>query len=159
MKRIPQYSNYSATTDGRVWTHNLRPGWLTQGIDKNGYVRYDLAGDNGKRKGLYAHQAVALTYIPNPDNKPHVNHLDHNKANNSIENLVWCTHLENIRHDWATGNRTRHFGNSAKINTSIARRIRILHGKGLTQVELSKKFGISQPTISQIILRKTWSTA
>lgn len=162
MKRIPNYTNYSATTDGRVWTHNLRPGWLSPGVDKNGYVRYSLTSDNGKRKGLYAHQAIAMTYLPNPGNKKFVNHLDHNKANNCLENLVWCTHLENIRHDWATGNRTvltRGVANgNNKYPESLVKGIRKLYDSGkYKQVELAERFNMPFSTIHVIVKRKQWS--
>lgn len=158
MKRIPGFKNYSATQDGRIWSHNRRPGWVKPSLDRAGYIRYNLVSDSGKRKGLYIHQAVALTYLPNPDDKPFVNHLDHNKANNSVGNLAWCTHLENIRHDWQNKTRQVLRGEqlSSKVTEKIALSIRQLHALGCSQTLIAKKFGISQPTVSQIVLRKTW---
>lgn len=160
MKKIPGYSNYSATKDGRVWTNNLRKGWMVPGVDRNGYLRYGLIGDNGNRKGMYAHQIIALTYIPNPENKRYVNHLDHNKANNSVENLAWCTHLENIRHDWAMGKRKALRGNDTgpRINTpESVREIRKLYqSKELSIPQIAEKFGISKSGVCVIIYRKQW---
>lgn len=159
MQRIPGYSNYSVTKDGRIWTHNLRAGWMLPTTDRNGYARCMLIGDNGKSKGMYVHQLVALTYIQNPHNKKFVNHLDHNKSNNSISNLQWCTQKENIIHDWKNNKRPKYFGSdnrNSKLTVKIVRQIRELHSNGITQMSLSKKFGISQPTISQIVLQKTW---
>lgn len=53
---------------------------------------------NSKRNRILTHVIVATAYVPNPLNKPFVNHIDANKQNNHYTNLEWCTHLENIRH-------------------------------------------------------------
>ena len=52
---------------------------------------------------LYVHKLLAQAFIPNPDNKPCVNHIDGDKHNNSLANLEWCTHSENDQHKQATG--------------------------------------------------------
>lgn len=163
MKKIPGHENYSITEDGRVWTHRLRSGWMRPTIDRVGYVRFNLDDGTGKKKGMYAHRLVALAYIPNPDRKPYVNHKDHNKANNSIDNLEWCTHAENIQYDWSSGRRkpANHGetnGNS-KVTLSQVLRMRDMWRNGAQQIELSELFGISQPTVSQIVLGKTWRDA
>lgn len=62
-----------------------------------GYKRACLSKD-GKVKKHLVHRLVAKTFIPNPDNKPCVNHKDSNRANNIVENLEWCTHAENSKH-------------------------------------------------------------
>jgi hypothetical protein len=57
----------------------------------------------GKSKSLYFHRLVAEAFIPNPDNKKEVNHIDGDKLNNSVENLEWATRSENTIHAFATG--------------------------------------------------------
>lgn len=57
----------------------------------------------GKQKNFYVHRLVAQQFIPNPDNKPEVNHIDGNKYNNLVDNLEWSTRLENVRHAFRTG--------------------------------------------------------
>lgn len=56
----------------------------------NGYIVYSF-WINGRTKQEYAHRLVALTFIPNPNDLPQVNHKDENKQNNRVDNLEWCT--------------------------------------------------------------------
>ncbi len=60
---------------------------------RNGYHRIKVG-----RKAYGAHRLVAIAFIPNPLNKPDVNHIDGNKENNSINNLEWVTKTENMKH-------------------------------------------------------------
>ena len=65
--------------------------------DQHGYLQFCMKQD-GRRKLMKVHRAVAMAFIPNPENKPCVNHIDNNPANNHLENLEWVTHQENT--DW-----------------------------------------------------------
>ena len=60
---------------------------------KDGYQVFTL---NGKTK--YVHRHLAEKYIPNPENKCCVNHIDGNPSNNSLDNLEWVSYLENTKH-------------------------------------------------------------
>lgn len=68
-------------------------------VDRNGYQGYCLR-KNGQNKIMTAHRLVAEHFLDNPLNKPEVNHLDEDKANNHIDNLAWVTSSEN--HQWST---------------------------------------------------------
>lgn len=67
---------------------------LKPSINNHGYLRYLLYQD-GKQYRKYVHRLVADAFIPNPENKPCINHIDCNPKNNAIENLEWCTAKEN----------------------------------------------------------------
>ena len=77
---------------------------FTQGA---GYLRVDLSKENTRIRSL-VHRLVAKTFIPNPENKPEVNHIDEDKTNNRIDNLEWCTRKENLNH----GTRSERFSKS-----------------------------------------------
>lgn len=71
-------------------------------VSKFGYLRVSL-WKSGKPKKMHVHTVVAMTFIPNPENKAQVNHKDGNKLNNSINNLEWNTPSENVQHAFDTG--------------------------------------------------------
>ena len=76
-------------------THKLRK----LRINDKGYHVISLSlGSAKNRPTVRVHRLVAEAFIPNPDNKPEINHIDGNKCNNIITNLEWCTPKENVAH-------------------------------------------------------------
>lgn len=80
--------------DGRI---------LKQVVNSYGYYCVTIKYLNGKQKVCPVHRLVAQTFIPNPDNKPQVNHIDGIKTNNHVNNLEWCTPSENLKHAFKNG--------------------------------------------------------
>lgn len=70
---------------------------LSPAYDRDGYLKYTLSY-KGNRKSISAHRLVAMAYIPNPENKPTVNHINGIKDDNRVENLEWATHKEQKEH-------------------------------------------------------------
>ncbi|MBN6885364.1 NUMOD4 motif-containing protein/HNH endonuclease [Cytobacillus horneckiae] len=75
---------------------------LKQGTSSKGYQQINLC-QNGKQKTMKIHRLVSEAFIPNPENKPQVNHSNGNKQNNYVSNLEWATNGENIKHAYDTG--------------------------------------------------------
>ena len=69
----------------------------------NNYYIVTLVDSNGKRKNTPIHRLMCLTFLPNPEEKAHVNHKDGNKLNNQLSNLEWATEKENSQHAVDTG--------------------------------------------------------
>ena len=87
---------YQVSTLGRV--KNSRSGRILKGgKHKAGYHQVILC-KNGKVKYYLVHRLVAQAFIPNPQNKPQVNHIDEDKENNYVENLEWVTIKENLNY-------------------------------------------------------------
>lgn len=97
MKDIKDYEGlYAITSCGKVWSYRTNK-FLKPSEDGSNYLRVNLC-KNGNRRQYSIHRLVAEVYIPNPDNKPQVNHKDENKQNNCINNLEWATAKENINY-------------------------------------------------------------
>lgn len=90
---IQDYPNYLIYETGDVFNDKTNRFLKPQNND-TGYSVVNLY-KNGKSKQFKIHRLVAIHYIPNPENKPFVDHIDGDKTNNSIENLRWATNMEN----------------------------------------------------------------
>lgn len=78
------------------------PARMKKAVLVDGYLYYSLSANNINKR-FAAHRLVATAFIPNPDNKPDVNHLNGNKTDNRVENLEWCTRSENMQHAMSMG--------------------------------------------------------
>lgn len=85
---------------GNVMRH-IEEKILVQRINKHGYVRVNLYL-NGKIKTISTHRLVAEAFLPNPENKSQINHIDEIKTNNAVSNLEWCNAQYNINYGTRT---------------------------------------------------------
>lgn len=145
---------YVVTSSGKVFGANgkgckqLKPGTKPGG--------YKFVGMRVKEKFTYkmVHRLVAEAFIPNPENKPQVNHIDGNKENNRAENLEWVTPKENQAHAGKYGLLSH--GSShwrAKITEDDVMAIRSAEG---TCQEVGDTFGLCKQSVSNIRRRKGW---
>lgn len=97
IKEISHTPKYFVSDDGKVFSEKYGRRCELKQSEHKGYRRVALSTDN-KRHGYPVHRLVAEAFIPNPNDKPFVNHIDGNKRNNVVSNLQWCTASENQKH-------------------------------------------------------------
>lgn len=88
---------YQVSSWGRVRSFYRGGRVLKCRKNRDGYLLVTLC-ENGNVKDYSIHRLVTQAFIPNPQNKSEVNHIDENKENNRVENLEWCTRKENVNH-------------------------------------------------------------
>ena len=94
--------DYIVSDDGKIYSTNNRGRAkyhqeIKQRKNQDGYMVVTV-GKKNNRTSIGVHRMVALAFLPNPDNLPEVNHKDFNRENNRVDNLEWCTHIENIQY-------------------------------------------------------------
>ena len=95
-KNIKNFSNYEISTFGNL--RNKITNKCLNPSNRSGYLSAYITNDDKNKKTMKIHRLVALTFLPNPENKYTVNHVDYNKSNNNIDNLEWATATEQNRH-------------------------------------------------------------
>ena len=105
---------------------------LKLGRHRDGYLKLSLSEQN-RKKMYFVHRLVALTFIPNPDNLPQVNHIDGNKQNNHYSNLEWCTISENTKHGFRVLNRKPVHSTSIPIKLINIETNEVLYFKEMTE--------------------------
>lgn len=117
-KQIDGFYNYEVSSFGNVrlkdtyrktvtGTRLYKGKIIATSEQKNGYLTVNMKNDSSVWKTVSVHRLVAKTFIPNPENKREVNHVDGDKTNNNVSNLEWATAGENQRHARKLGlNRT-----------------------------------------------------
>lgn len=164
MKQLPvkSYENiFEIREDGEIYSLRTQK-YLKKFKTKTGYwvIGSRIGGRNGKCIYLRLHRLVAEAFIPNPDNKPFVNHIDGVKTNNSVENLEWCTSSENTRHAISIGKMVPpdmfEYRKLSNEDVSFIRN-NYKHRCPLNSINmLSNKFGVSERVIHKIVHNQTY---
>ena len=128
----------------------------------SGYLNIRLYKNN-KGKNFKIHRLVAEVFIPNPENKPQVNHIDGDKHNNRVENLEYVTSSENITHAWKNKlcDRKHLLGSNNHNSTLVENEVYVIKGllkhTSLTQKEIGSIFNVSNKVVSKIKRNIIWS--
>lgn len=131
---------------------------ISQFLDSNGRVKVMLY-NKGERKNMSVPRLVAITFIPNPENKPEVNHIDGNVLNNHKDNLEWNTGIENKQHAVLNGLTAKGEKSGKSILTEIiVKSIKAdLKTGNYTNIEIAKRNNTSVYNVSDIKNNRTWS--
>jgi hypothetical protein len=141
---------YLRSTEGQI---------VGQWRSNQGYMRARL---ENPRHEILVHRIVAQSFVPNPENKPSINHIDCVRNNNFWRNLEWCTQAENIEHadnlgrlqkDYWKGKRSP----AALLSDAQVRLIRLAHKNGCSQAKISRDLKVEKTTIHRVLSGKHYA--
>jgi len=149
MMLIKDFPDYKIDRRGNVWSikSNRYLRWHDNG---NGYF-YVRLRKNKTTFNRYVHRLVAEAFVPNPENKPEVNHEFGDKSDNYYKHLEWVTHIENSEHAWETGLMTlgenHHCSKLSDLQVSV---VRTTEADTTTNRLLAKAFKVNERHIRRI---------
>ena len=152
---ISTHPQYEVSSKGAV-----RQGdrLLKQWLNDQGYALVRLSGP---RTVARVHCLVADAFIPNPEGKPFINHIDFNRANNCHKNLEWCTQRENLTHSRRAGRYPDNYWKgkrspNAKLNDDQIAKIKQLRLSGMSHQKIADAVGASKRSVGRIINGETY---
>lgn len=157
-----EYDNFEVSTDGQIRNANTQKSYKLH-LNKTGYLQVCVSLGSRKNKKIFrVHKAVAETFIPNPENKVTVNHIDGNKQNNVVDNLEWATYSENTQHAARIGLINHAQGTdstSSKLSSDDVVYIREHYISGDSTYgtrALGRRFNVNHETIRDVIHNNTY---
>lgn len=144
-------SKYAVSSDGQVYS-TVSNTILTPKIHRCGYLFVRLERDDGVSKNHYIHRLVALTFLPNPEGKDQVNHIDGIKTHNYATNLEWTTNRENVQHAMDTG-LWKHWHLTDELCHQACRML----VANIPIVQISAELNVPYDTIYAIKRRQNWT--
>lgn len=156
------YDRFEVSNNGKIRNSANKHIYKTV-INKNGYEQVCVSlGGKDKKKIFRIHRAVAETFIPNPNNKRAVNHIDGNKSNNYVDNLEWVTDSENMFHAFNTGLAKTSKGienANSKLSKEDIMYIKTMYmprNKQYGSRALGRKFGVDHMRILDVVKGRTY---
>lgn len=144
--------DYFVDMEGRIYSKRKFNALTELKQHKTGHKGYVKVRIN--RKDQFVHRLVAIAYLPNPENKQTVNHIDGNKENNHVTNLEWCTRSENSQHAYDTGLKKPYTGIKDRGNNKFADEWYELFNQGMSLRKIGKQYNVSHHTILRTINKR-----
>ena len=148
IKRHPIHKEYGCDRQGNVYSSkNNKWGYLPDGkwkklkqtpAIKGKYVSVRINGVT-----TLVHRFVSECWIPNPNNKPQVNHIDNNGRNNNLSNLEWVTNSENQKHRYGLGGHNNH-----KLTEEVMSEVQKLREDGMMWKDIAKIYNVGYGYLS-----------
>lgn len=170
-KQIEGYENfYEVSNKGRVRSVDrigihavhkkefVKKGIILKPEEKSKLYPRVFLSKNNKVRTEYVHRLVAQAFLKRDKERNHINHKNGIKNDNRIENLEWCTQLENNEHGFKTG-LLKHGqeSNLSRLSKSDVLEIVRLKNQGVTIKELSEKYKVHKITIRRIFKKESWA--
>jgi hypothetical protein len=156
---MKEYSNtgYFVTETGIIFGKYRDNAPLKQKTDRYGYKAVTLCVD-GKAIHKTVHRLVAECFIENPNNLPQVNHIDHDKTNNNVNNLEWCDAAYNAAEKVRYGKQAKgsSIGNSCHTEDQVIMVCQMIQDV-YRNCDIEKQTGVSRPAVNSIRNKKTWT--
>jgi len=143
-------------------THNYlkKQKLLTQFDDGRGYKHVKLYDEKGNPRNFTIHKLVALSFLDNPKNYNEINHIDHDKKNNRVNNLEWITRSENIKHSYQSRDPKTYKGSGNKMSKLTEEQVIQMRKdrevSNLTYKQLAEKYFVGITLVGYIINNKVW---
>lgn len=163
---VQNFPSYLIGDRGEVislnYRHTGKAKKLKRSVNRYGYENVEL-WKNGEGKRVTVHQLVAQHFVPNPNDKPQVDHLNGDKTDNRAKNLEWVAAEENIRRFWKDNKQQRRDrsgekNHASKVTKGEAERIKMLYEETeATQSDIATRFDLNQSQVSRIVNGKRWN--
>jgi len=163
-KNFPGFSRYQVSSLGRIKSKEsvklVRGGFFArhkpkirkQQLNRTGYLICSMRDDSNIVRNMQVHQAVARTFIKNPENKKCINHKNFIKTDNTVSNLEWCTKKENSHHAKELLLR----GQESPLSKLNNKQVLEIFKSALPLSEISSKYSVDKRTINRIKNKRIW---
>lgn len=153
---MKDYYGYKVSEDGVVYSKaTSKP--MTPHLNGRGYLILGLRVD-GRSVCKSLHRILAECYIPNPDRLSDVDHIDGDRLNNSLSNLRWVSHSDNIKHSYTLSNRsaTGERNSMAKLSDVEVHHICSKLSDGWSSIGIHRVYHYPYSTVRKIKARRQW---